>query len=92
MERKIVTEARAGTYEINYLLVSIKPNDEKINLEIRSVVSDMFYNSIEKTVLEELEELGVKSCNISIDDRGALPFAIKARVRTAVMRGSKDEL
>ena len=86
MERKIVTEARAGSYESNDLLVSIKPNNEKINLEIRSVVS------IEKSVMEELEELGVKSCDISIDDRGALPFAIKARVRTAVMRGAQNEL
>lgn len=52
----------------------------------------MFYDSIEKSVMEELEELGVKSCDISIDDRGALPFAIKARVRTAVMRGAQNEL
>ena len=73
MERKIVTEARAGSYESNDLLVSIKPNNEKINLEIRSVVSDMFYDSIEKSVMEELEELGQRStsfCNQSKSENG----------------------
>lgn len=92
MERKIVKEARAGSFESNDLLVSIKPNDKGIELEVNSVVSDMFMDSIKKSVNEVLDELGVKNCAINIDDRGALPFAIKARVKTAVMRGSSDEL
>lgn len=92
MERKIVREARAGSFESNDLLVSIKPNDGGIKLEINSVVSDMFMDSIKKTVEEVLDELGVKNCTINIDDRGALSFAIKARVKTAVMRGTQDEL
>lgn len=92
MERKIVREARAGSFESNDLLVSIQPNDGGIKLEINSVVSDMFMDSIKKTVKDTLDELGVKDCTINIDDRGALDFAIKARVKTAVMRGSSDEL
>ncbi|MCI6609282.1 MAG: citrate lyase acyl carrier protein [Ezakiella sp.] len=92
MPRKINKEARAGSFESNDLIVTVSPADSGINIGINSVVSDMYFDSIKSTVLEELKELGVENANVTIDDRGALPFAIKARVKTAVMRGSGDEL
>lgn len=92
MPRKINKEARAGSFESNDLIVTVSPLDSGINIEINSVVSDMYFASIKSAVMETLKELGVEKANVTIDDRGALPFAIKARVKTAVMRGSGDEL
>lgn len=92
MERKIIRSSRAGSVQSNDLLVTINPGNNGIEIEIKSVVSDMFYDSIKETVTDELKALGVKNCEIKIDDRGALPFAIRARVKTAVDRGGDNEL
>ena len=85
MEEKIVKNARAGSLESNDLIVEIEPAD-KLIIEIKSVVEDIFKDQIENTVRETLKDLNVDKAKVRIDDRGALDFTISARIRTAVKR------
>ena len=55
-----------------------------INLVLKSKVEVMFGNSIRKQVLDMLDFFGIKNAKIDIEDTGALPFVIAARVEAAV--------
>jgi citrate lyase subunit gamma (acyl carrier protein) len=83
----ILYSARSGTIMSNDLLVTVTPNDKGINLTLDSIVIKQFGEDIEKTVLETLSNMEVKNINITINDKGALNYTIKARVETAVNRG-----
>lgn len=85
METKITRQSRAGSLESNDLVVMIEP-DNGLDIEIKSVVDDLFHDQIEASVKKYLNELGVKDARVLIEDRGALDFTIKARIETAVRR------
>ncbi|MBS1154082.1 MAG: citD [Proteobacteria bacterium] len=87
---KIVKEAVAGTLESSDLLVKVAPlADDKVDLVIESEVMRQFGAQIRKVVEETLRQLGVRSGQIVIEDKGALDCAIRARVQTAVLRGAE---
>ncbi len=52
-------------------------------LEVRSKVEALYGESIRTTVRETLAALGVKGARVTVDDRGALPWVIAARVEAA---------
>ncbi len=87
METKIIKKSRAGSFESNDLIVEIEPC-ENLEIIVTSVVFDMFGDQIKKVVEEVLNELDVKKAKVMIDDRGALDYTIKSRVKTAVRRSS----
>ncbi len=53
-------------------------------LNLKSKVKSMYGRAIEKQCRELLEFFGVKNAKLSINDSGALPFVIAARVEAAV--------
>ncbi len=55
-----------------------------IQLFIKSKVNALYGKSIEKLCLDELAYFGIKHAALSIDDRGALPFVLMARIEAAV--------
>lgn len=87
METKIIKKSRAGSFESNDLIVEIEPC-ENLEIIVTSVVFDMFGDQIKKVVEDVLNELDVKKAKVIIDDRGALDYTIKSRVKTAVRRSS----
>lgn len=91
MERQIKRKARAGSYESNDLLVEVEPHDT-LEIIIKSVVADLFYDSIYGRVQDTLRACKLERGKVIVDDRGALDYAIRARVMAAVERGSADEL
>jgi len=67
--------------------VKLELKDEggiKINLNSR--VEVMYGQSIKDTVRKELEYFGIPHAEVQIEDYGALPFILMARVETAVRR------
>jgi len=67
--------------------VRIAPtNSGGIKLDLKSKVESMYGDSIRALVSDELAALGVRDANIEIEDAGALPFVIIARVECAVRR------
>ena len=89
MERKyeIVKPARAGSVESNDILVMITPSDELI-IEISSVVSAQYGEDIKTVIEDEIKSLGVEKAHIKVEDKGALDFTIRARVKACVIRGA----
>ena len=60
-----------------------------IEISIESSVGHMFGKQIEKTARETLDSLGIKSCEIEIDDMGAFDYVIMARIEAAARRMGK---
>jgi citrate lyase subunit beta/citryl-CoA lyase len=57
-----------------------------IGLELKSKVESMYGEATRKLVREELGALGVDHAKVEIEDSGALPFVITARIEAAVRR------
>lgn len=87
---RIVRAAVAGSLESSDALVKVAPNDE-LEVDIQSTVMGQYGDAITTVVNETLEKLGVTEGFVSVDDKGALDFAIRARVQGAVFRGSDEQ-
>ena len=86
----ITSIAVAGTLESSDIYVEVEPSEE-LELNIESVVLNQFGEEIRATILSVLEELGVKSGKISVQDKGAIDCTIRARVETAVRRAGGEK-
>lgn len=83
---KLNKPARAGSLESNDILIQLYP-DEQRSIELESPVKQQFGETITALIGQTLDEMGIETVRVIARDRGALDFAIKARVRTAVQRG-----
>ena len=84
--------AIAGSLESNDALVTLRPIDKGIELEIDSIVEKQFKDRIEETAYKTLDKLDVDKVFLKIQDRGALDCVLEARIETAVLRGGADEI
>jgi citrate lyase subunit beta/citryl-CoA lyase len=57
-----------------------------IELELSSRVAAYYGDSIREQARRVLADLGIEHAHMKIDDMGALPFVIAARIETAVLR------
>jgi citrate lyase subunit gamma (acyl carrier protein) len=91
--KKIVREAKAGLPDKGDVVVHLKPGADGsgIQLEIESKVMSMFGDQIRVSVLETIERYGITDVHVSVRDQGALDYAIRARVQTAVERAVRKE-
>ena len=87
----ITKKAQAGTMQSSDLMVFLEPADE-LRIEIDSTVKIQFGHLIESQIDAVLEKLSVTSGYIKVSDRGALDYAIAARLETAIRRASEEEL
>ena len=75
----------AGSLESNDVLITVK-DGEGINISVKSIVYDFFKNQIEKVIKDTLSELKIENISVSVEDKGALDYTIKARLLTAIAR------
>ncbi|TGU74858.1 MULTISPECIES: citrate lyase acyl carrier protein [Geomonas] len=85
---KIVKKAQAGTMQSSDLMVFLEPA-ETLSVTIESTVVKQFGALIRAKVDEVLEKHGIESGEVRITDRGALDYAIEARLETAIMRATE---
>jgi citrate lyase subunit gamma (acyl carrier protein) len=84
---KISKVAKAGTLESNDILIMVIPNENNdIELELESIVEKQFGEQIRKVIMDTLNEIGVDSVTVKAQDKGALDYTIRARVKTAIDR------
>ncbi len=57
-----------------------------IEIELQSRVAPYYGDSIRQQAREVLSELGVEHARLAVEDEGALPFVISARIEAAVRR------
>ena len=85
---RILREATAGLDERGDILVCLSPGGENsgVQIEIESTLISMFGDQIRATVLGVVEAYGLNDLKLTIRDQGALDYAIRARVQTAIER------
>jgi citrate lyase subunit beta/citryl-CoA lyase len=67
--------------------VEIELKDKSgISINLNSKVDSMYGQSTKELVLKELEFFKIKDADVTIEDFGALPFVISARLETALRR------
>ncbi|MDM7914642.1 MAG: citrate lyase acyl carrier protein [Candidatus Eisenbacteria bacterium] len=86
---KIRRKASAGTMQSSDLTVVVEPA-ERLTIEIESTVKKQFEELIRERIQSVLDRLGVASGSIKVSDRGALDYAIEARVEAALRRAGEE--
>jgi len=84
---KIERKAQAGTMQSSDLMVALEPADTLV-VEIESTVKQQFDHLIRAVVDEVLARHGVTAGRVRLTDRGALDYAIQARLETALARAA----
>lgn len=81
-------QARAGSLESSDLLVVVEERKAGAGLEIvlSSIVEKQYGDKILQIARETAEEMKLTDALLMIQDRGALDYAIRARIETAVER------
>lgn len=89
---KLIKAGVAGTLESSDVHIQVIPrNDEKVVIQLESVVKKRFGSQIVKLIQKVLEKLSVKGCTVIVNDKGALDFAIVARLESAVYSSANVE-
>lgn len=83
--------AAAGTLESSDAMVLVSPGEGALIIEVESVVLPQFGPAIRQAVEEVAREMGITGGTIRVNDRGALNCTLKARVETALARGTEEE-
>jgi len=86
---QIRRKASAGTSQSSDLMVVVEPADT-LAIEIESTVKKQYEDLIRARIQAPLARLGVTAARIRVSDRGALDYAIEARVEAALRRAAKE--
>lgn len=84
---RIARRAQAGTMQSSDLMVAVEPA-EALSVEIESTVKKQFEHLIRAVAERVLAAHGVTAGRVRITDRGALDYAIQARLETALERAA----
>jgi len=85
---RIGKKAQAGTMQSSDLMVALEPA-EGLSVEIESTVKKQFEHLIRAVAERVLTAHGVTAGRVRITDRGALDYAIQARLETALQRAAE---
>ncbi|MEN8008158.1 MAG: aldolase/citrate lyase family protein [Candidatus Krumholzibacteriota bacterium] len=61
-----------------------------VSIDLKSKVAGMFGDRIQALVEDGCRALGVQNARVTVEDQGALPFTLAARLETAVRRSGAD--
>jgi citrate lyase subunit gamma (acyl carrier protein) len=82
-------KAQAGTVQSSDLMVFVEPAGALV-IEIESTVKRQFEHLIREKIEEILRSHGVTAGKVRVSDRGALDYAIQARLETALLRAAGE--
>jgi citrate lyase subunit gamma (acyl carrier protein) len=82
-------KAQAGTVQSSDLMVFVEPASGLV-IEIESTVKRQFEHLIRERIEEILRSHGVTAGKVRVSDRGALDYAIQARLETALQRAAGE--
>ncbi len=82
-------KAQAGTIQSSDLMVFVEPSPELL-VQVESTVKRQFEHLIRRKIAEVLVTHGVTAGVVRVNDRGALDYAIEARLETALHRSAGE--
>jgi len=84
--------ATAGTTESSDIMITLKPGQQGIQVELDSNVKKQFGDHITALITAVLTRLAIDNVKVEAVDKGALDCTIKARTIAAVyrLRGQAD--
>ena len=83
----VFKRAQAGTMQSSDIMVVVEPASDLV-IEIDSTVKRQFEHLIRAKIEEVLRANGVVAARVRVTDRGALDYAIQARLETALSRAA----
>ncbi|MFW5991876.1 MAG: citrate lyase acyl carrier protein [Halanaerobiaceae bacterium] len=83
---QVVKQATAGTLESSDVMITVKPYEKGIQIEIKSDVASQFGEEIKKVIKNTVKNMEVNNIYVKANDKGALDYAIRARTETAILR------
>ncbi|MBS2100100.1 citrate lyase acyl carrier protein [Carboxylicivirga linearis] len=88
MELKI--KAQAGSFESSDVLIMVEPQPTGVGrkIELESIVMQQFGDDLLNQIHRDLDALGIDDIRVIINDKGALPPTISARLETALKRSA----
>jgi citrate lyase subunit gamma (acyl carrier protein) len=84
----ITAKSTAGTMQSSDLVVHVEPAD-RLEIQIESTVKKQFEHLIRAQIERTLARHGVTRAIVRVNDRGALDYAIDARVEAALRRAAE---
>jgi citrate lyase subunit gamma (acyl carrier protein) len=81
-------KAQAGTMQSSDVMVFVEPAPGLV-IEIESTVKRQFEHLIRAKLEQVLRDHGVTAGRVRVSDRGALDYAIEARLETALLRAGR---
>ncbi len=83
-----IKQVQVGSLESSDCMVTIIQDNsiDNYNLDIKSSVSTQFHKSINDCATKLIEAYKLSNCKVIIEDKGALPFALNARLEAACNR------
>jgi citrate lyase subunit gamma (acyl carrier protein) len=84
----ISKNATAGTMQSSDVVVRVEPADH-LEIQIESTVKKQFEHLIRARIEAVLQKHAVTRAVVKVSDRGALDYAIEARVETALRRAAE---
>ncbi len=79
----------AGTLESGDIFIEIEKSElPGIHIDLQSKVKNQYGKQILLVITETLKEYGIDNVNVKAIDQGSLDCTIRARVTTAIYRGS----
>jgi citrate lyase subunit gamma (acyl carrier protein) len=84
----ITTRSSAGTMQSSDLMVQVEPAD-RLDIQIESTVKKQFEQLIRDRIEAVLRKHAITRALVKVSDRGALDYAIEARVETALRRAAE---
>ncbi len=86
-KQKTASSGRLGTTVRSDCHVQLTISDKGgIKIELKSKVETLYGNSIRTQVAGVLKYFGIKNGTVVIEDQGAVPFVIAARIESAIKR------
>ena len=87
---EIIKKAQSGSFESSDIIVLIEPvaKDKGRHIEIDSTVMLEYGESIERLILQKLDDYAISDIHLIVKDKGALEPTINARLETAIIRAS----
>ncbi|WP_430816049.1 citrate lyase acyl carrier protein [Carboxylicivirga sp. RSCT41] len=84
-------KAQAGSFESSDILVMVEPVEKGAGrlIELKSIVMQQFGEDLLSQIHADLDKFQISDVRLIINDKGALPPTVSARVETALKRAAQ---